>query len=113
MFLQNLSTANERKSRKSSGATTKAKTDSVSGDSKLATAAPTPSSGLHTDKDGPVPRDRIVGFLDDCVSKLLDDTVVHDLVLRHFDTKKPLFEIMIDYQREVYVHHFSPYCHQL
>lgn len=102
MFLQNLSTASERKSRKSSGAITKAKNDSVSGDSKPdGSVAPTESTALHTDKDGPVPRDRIVGFLNDCVAKLLDDTTVHDLALRHIDTKTPLFEIMIDYQREV------------
>ena len=104
MFLQNLSAASERKGRKA-GNTTKVKTDDATRESKPSSTSPAASVsgtvGLHTQKDGPIPRHVIEGFLNDCVAKMLEDTTIDEIVRKHLDVQRPLFELMIEYQKEV------------
>ena len=105
MFLQNLSAASERKGRKAGGSATKVKTDEAKCESKPSSNPPTSISTdsvkLHTQSDGPIPRDKIEGFLNDCVEKLLQDTTIDEIVRKHLDVQRPLYELMIAYQREV------------
>jgi hypothetical protein len=56
---------------------------------------------LITRENGSVPRDRLLGYLNDCVDKLNQPETIEMLVLRHLDSSEPLFQIFINYQREM------------
>jgi hypothetical protein len=75
-------------------------------------AIPSPSAGppsqLITREQVTIPRAILLGFLNDCVEKLMVHENIERIVARHLETQEPLYQLMMNYQREVYDLHHSP-----
>ena len=53
--------------------------------------------------DVSIPRETLLGFLNDCVEKMMDQREIEKLVDIHFVKNQALFTVMIDFQRDTYV----------